>query len=90
MSYFVFQKMGKMEQNLPSAAVMIGALRVKIPYGFMVVNSSSFFFLFSTKYCNVKPLHVSFGQSILLHFSYMYIMYTHCITIFAYCRANQE
>ena len=27
---FFFQKLGKMSQNLPSAAVVIGALRVKM------------------------------------------------------------
>ena len=29
-SYLIFQKLGKMSQNLSSAAVVIGALRVKI------------------------------------------------------------
>ena len=29
-SYLFFQKLGKMSQNLSSAAVLIGALRVKI------------------------------------------------------------
>ena len=31
-SYFIFQKMGKMSQNLSSAAVVIGAFRVIAVY----------------------------------------------------------
>ena len=31
-SYLIFRKLGKVSQNLSSAAVVIGALRVNVPY----------------------------------------------------------